>query len=242
MNMLRGPPRGPVCAGRDRAGDVAPGAARRRGASRRRSAVGIDAHRQRQSLSSDSGGRLGQSVHAGDRASARRRAHAAHGQHRRCRSSSMPARRENNQVASRGQPHRDARKRSTVPVRRRQRQRVAAIPDAVWRAPSSLANATDNRYTAQSYSVSPYIKGNVPGNVSLRVARHEYLVRCQWRRRSATVDSYTNEIDGRHYARSARRSAGRSSTTDRMSSSADQQSQMTEIGRVRAADRARPVG
>jgi len=32
--------------------------------------------------------------------------------------------------------------------------------------PSDLSNATQNRYTAQSYSVSPYIRGVMPGNLS----------------------------------------------------------------------------
>ena len=61
---------------------------------------------------------------------------------------------------------------------------------------TSLANATENRYTAQSYSVSPYIKGAMPGGVTYELRDNNL-----WSDANASSigngRSYTNEIVGR---------------------------------------------
>jgi len=61
--------------------------------------------------------------------------------------------------------------------------------------PSSLSNATNNRYTTQSYRVSPYLKGEAGNNIS-------YLLRDDniWTNLSgaplSTNNSYTNQVIG----------------------------------------------
>jgi uncharacterized protein (PEP-CTERM system associated) len=60
--------------------------------------------------------------------------------------------------------------------------------------PVGLANATQNRYTSESYSVSPYIKGRTAGDV-------EYLVRDDntWTRASAAPVSGANGAYTNHF-------------------------------------------
>lgn len=61
---------------------------------------------------------------------------------------------------------------------------------------TSLANATENRYTAQSYGVNPYIRGAMPGNVTYELRDNN-----TWSDSNASSigngRSYTNEIVGR---------------------------------------------
>lgn len=61
---------------------------------------------------------------------------------------------------------------------------------------TSLANATENRYTSQAYGVSPYLKGVMPGSVS-----YELRDNSLWSNDNASSigsgRSYTNEIVGR---------------------------------------------
>ena len=61
--------------------------------------------------------------------------------------------------------------------------------------PTSLVNATNNRYTAESYSVSPYLKGDAPSNL-----HYELRDTNIWTNTNAvqTGDrAYTNEVIGR---------------------------------------------
>jgi len=60
----------------------------------------------------------------------------------------------------------------------------------------SLANATENRYTAAWYRVTPYIQGTTPGNIKYELRDNNI-----WANLSgapiATDNSYTNELIGR---------------------------------------------
>jgi uncharacterized protein (PEP-CTERM system associated) len=95
---------------------------------------------------------------------------------------------------------------------------------------TSLANATDNRYTAQSYSVSPYIKGTALGDVT-----YELRNTSTWSDANVSSiggNSYTNEIVGRlmHEPTPAGWSLEYDRADVRFSS---QESEITEIGRAR---------
>lgn len=66
--------------------------------------------------------------------------------------------------------------------------------------PSSLVNATENRFTSQTYTVSPYIKGQAPNDID-----YELRQRSIWSDANpsnvATSQSYTNEVQA-HVGRS----------------------------------------
>jgi uncharacterized protein (PEP-CTERM system associated) len=98
---------------------------------------------------------------------------------------------------------------------------------------ASLANATDNRYTAQSYSVSPYIKGIMRGDVAFELRNTN-----TWSDANASSigngRSYTNEIVGRLAHEPT--PAGWSLEYDRADVRfSDQESEITEIGRARGS-------
>lgn len=102
----------------------------------------------------------------------------------------------------------------------------------------SLSNATQNRYTAQSYSVSPYIRGVMPGNLSYELRDNN-----TWSDANASSigngRSYTNEIIG-HIRREAT-PVGWALEYDRSDiqfSGLD--SQVTEIERLRGIYRVDP--
>ncbi|HXR57580.1 MAG TPA: TIGR03016 family PEP-CTERM system-associated outer membrane protein [Casimicrobiaceae bacterium] len=62
--------------------------------------------------------------------------------------------------------------------------------------PTDLVNATSNRYTAQSYRVSPVLKGDGPGGLSYQV-RDDNIWADQSNTSFAAQRSYTNELDGK---------------------------------------------
>jgi len=104
---------------------------------------------------------------------------------------------------------------------------------------ASLANATQNRYTAQSYSLSPYIKGNMPGSLSYQLRDTN-----TWSDANASSigsgRSYVNEING--FVTRAPTPLGWTFEYDRSDLQfSDQQSQITEIGRLRGLDRIDPT-
>ncbi|HSQ80148.1 MAG TPA: TIGR03016 family PEP-CTERM system-associated outer membrane protein [Casimicrobiaceae bacterium] len=60
---------------------------------------------------------------------------------------------------------------------------------------SSLANSTQNRYTSQLYSVSPYIKGNSPGGIDYELRQKNTWTNASGISAAPSADrSYTNEI------------------------------------------------
>jgi len=103
---------------------------------------------------------------------------------------------------------------------------------------TSLSNATQNRYTAQSYSVSPYIRGVMPGNLSYELRDNN-----TWSDANASSigngRSYTNEITG-HISREAT-PAGWALEYDRADIQfSDSEPQITEIERLRGIYRVDP--
>jgi uncharacterized protein (PEP-CTERM system associated) len=70
--------------------------------------------------------------------------------------------------------------------------------------PVGLANATQNRYTAESYSVGPYIKGRTLGDV-------EYLIRDdnQWSKASGAAVSGVNGAYTNHFLANVSKLSGR---------------------------------
>jgi len=62
--------------------------------------------------------------------------------------------------------------------------------------PVSLANATQNRYTASSYRISPYIKGTTAGNVQYELRNNSYWTTLNGAQ-IATDNSFTSEWLGK---------------------------------------------
>ena len=98
--------------------------------------------------------------------------------------------------------------------------------------PTNLANFTQNRYTSQTYSVSPYIRSNLPGYV-------EYELRDTntWTvANAAALDggrSYTNDVAG--HVTHQPTPVGWELTYDRSDIKfTDRESEITEIERIRA--------
>ena len=97
--------------------------------------------------------------------------------------------------------------------------------------PQNVVNDTNNRYTAQLYSVSPYLRADGPGDLHYDLRSNN-----TWTGASDTSSnldrSYTSEITGN--ITSAARPFGWGLEYDRVDSSfRDQETQRTEIGRVR---------
>ena len=61
--------------------------------------------------------------------------------------------------------------------------------------PNNLANATNNRYTAQSYTVSPYIRGSLPNNLDYELRDNNSWAVANGVGNSSG-NSYTNELTG----------------------------------------------
>ena len=95
--------------------------------------------------------------------------------------------------------------------------------------PQNFVSATNNRYTAQSYRVSPYLKGDGPGGL-----HYELRDTNTWTNANATAGAdraYTNEVTG-NIAQEPR-PLGLDASYDRVDTKfADQESFVTEIGRV----------
>jgi len=100
--------------------------------------------------------------------------------------------------------------------------------------PTTLANATQNRYTAQTYSVSPYIKGT-----SVNDLDYELLQKSTWTDAAGISTglgsnrSYTSEIVG-HLIGQPRPGGWAVEYYRSDIKFTDQNSESTEIGRVRA--------
>jgi uncharacterized protein (PEP-CTERM system associated) len=62
--------------------------------------------------------------------------------------------------------------------------------------PSSLSTATQNRYTAQTYAVSPYIKGELRGNVAYELRDTNTWTNATGLSSTLTGRSYQNELAG----------------------------------------------
>jgi uncharacterized protein (PEP-CTERM system associated) len=101
--------------------------------------------------------------------------------------------------------------------------------------PVGLANATQNRYTAESYSVSPYIKGRTAGDV-------QYLIRDEnfWTNASEAPISGVNGAYTNHFLANASRQSGQLGWAldyDRNSVTFESQPQLrTQLGRLRLLD------
>ena len=95
--------------------------------------------------------------------------------------------------------------------------------------PQSLANATNNRYTAQSYRISPYLKGDGPADI-----HYELRDTNTWTNSNATATgdrAYTNEVIGR--LTQDPRPFGLDANYDRVETKfSNQDSFITEIGRL----------
>ena len=61
--------------------------------------------------------------------------------------------------------------------------------------PNNLANATNNRYTAQSYNVSPYIRGSLPNNLDYELRDSNSWAVANGVSNSSG-NSYANELNG----------------------------------------------
>jgi uncharacterized protein (PEP-CTERM system associated) len=98
--------------------------------------------------------------------------------------------------------------------------------------PVGLANATQNRYTAESYSVSPYIKGRTAGDV-------QYLVRDEnlWTNASGAPVSGVNGAYTNHFLANASKQSAQIGWVveyDRSSVSFESQPPLrTQLGRLR---------
>jgi uncharacterized protein (PEP-CTERM system associated) len=97
--------------------------------------------------------------------------------------------------------------------------------------PTDLSNATQNRYTSQTYSVSPYIKGNLPGYVD-----YELRDTNTWTvANAAALDggrSYTNDVAG--HVTHQPKPLGWEVTYDRSDIKfTGRESEITEIERIR---------
>src|SRR5262245_47863809 len=93
----------------------------------------------------------------------------------------------------------------------------------------SLANVTDNRYTSQTYRVTPYIRNSVGSDYSYELRDSNI-----WTKGNNNVvnDAYTNELTG--YFRRDPRPFGWAVEVDRTSTKfADQQKQLQELARLR---------
>jgi uncharacterized protein (PEP-CTERM system associated) len=105
--------------------------------------------------------------------------------------------------------------------------------------PATLVNATQNRYTAQAYTVSPYIKGEARDGVDYELRQTNI-----WSDANlvtlATSRSYTNEVSG-HVARKPA-PAGWSLEFDRSDVKFENEaSEVTEISRLRGRYQAAPT-
>jgi uncharacterized protein (PEP-CTERM system associated) len=106
--------------------------------------------------------------------------------------------------------------------------------------PGTLANATQNRYTAQTYAISPYIKGAMPDNVSYELRDTNTWTDANAVATVVTGRSYQNEIVG-HVRRQAT-PGGWSLEYDRsdLRFVDSDESQVTEIERARGLYRPDP--
>src|SRR5882672_5109733 len=99
--------------------------------------------------------------------------------------------------------------------------------------PNELSSATQNRYTAQSYGVSPYIKGNLANNVDYELRDNNTWTITNGAFTQGGGNAYTNEIVG-HVTREPT-PVGWSLEYDRTDYAfTEQQSQRTAIARARA--------
>ena len=105
--------------------------------------------------------------------------------------------------------------------------------------PVGLTNATQNRYTAESYSVSPYIKGRTAGDV-------QYLIRDEnlWTKASGAPVSGVNGAYTNHFLANASRLSGQLGWAldyDRNSVTFQSQPPLrTQLGRLRLLDNPDP--
>src|ERR1019366_6920736 len=101
--------------------------------------------------------------------------------------------------------------------------------------PVGLANATQNRYTAESYSVNPYIKGRTAADVQYQI-RDENL----WTKASGAAVSGVNDAYTNHFLANASRQSGQFGWAldyDRSSVAFQSQPQLrTQLGRLRLLD------
>ena len=96
--------------------------------------------------------------------------------------------------------------------------------------PTSLINATNNRYTAQSYTVAPYLKGDAPSNLHYELRDNNI-----WTNTNAISTgerAYTNEVTGK--LMQDPRPLGLDANYDRAETTFNDQrnTTRTEIGRV----------
>jgi len=106
--------------------------------------------------------------------------------------------------------------------------------------PSTLANATQNRYTAQTYAVTPYLKGTAPDNISYELRDVNTWTDASALASVVTGRSYQNEVVGNIRRQPA--PGGWSVEYDRTElrfAQADE-TERTEIGRVRGSYRPQP--
>jgi len=68
--------------------------------------------------------------------------------------------------------------------------------NALGPQPQNLANATDNRYTAQSYTISPYIKGDAPNRIDYELRQSSIWSNANVTTFSGSSRSFTNDVTG----------------------------------------------
>jgi uncharacterized protein (PEP-CTERM system associated) len=99
--------------------------------------------------------------------------------------------------------------------------------------PSNLVNATQNRYTAQSYDVSPYIRGTLADGMDYELRDSNLWTVAGTSGVSEGGNAYTNSLTG-HLRREAR-PGGWSLEYERADTKfTDRQSEITEVARGRA--------
>ena len=126
-----------------------------------------------------------------------------------------------------------------IPVLRRGRgQRLAAVPFAVWRAPAEPRQRDENRYTSQTYRISPYIKGDAPDKIN-----YELRVDNIWTRLNnaptsfdgipISTDEFVHQPGIGRITAIRSPSVGSSTTTGETFASRIRRPQLTELGRLR---------